>query len=134
MVDRYNLRNIVRYYDSSNFNINKLALGFNPPHPTFFVRSKVYQEHGLYNLNYKIAADNELITRFLYRKKISFSYIPAPLVIMRSGGISNGTIKMYLKNSKEIMRATKDNKLKPSIVKIYLRGIVKLYNMFCLTS
>lgn len=39
-------------------------MGF-PPHPGMFVRREAYQKYGLYDLNYQIASDWDLILRFM---------------------------------------------------------------------
>lgn len=104
-----NLDKIVRYYDSSYFNPEKFAYGWMPAHPTFFVKREIYEKYGLFKTDYKIAADYELLTRFLAKNKISYSYIKEPIVKMRMGGAStNGLKSSYILN-KEIIRACKEN-------------------------
>ena len=57
-------------------------------HPTVFVRHEVYEKYGLYNLNYPILADVELMLR-LRCQKIAVGYIPKSLAYFRIGGISS---------------------------------------------
>ncbi|WP_343694790.1 hypothetical protein [Flavobacterium sp.] len=45
-------------------------------------------QHGLYNLDFKIASDTEFLLRYLYKYKINMSYIDAYIVRMRMGGMS----------------------------------------------
>ena len=40
-----------------------------PPHPTFFVRRRLYEAFGAFNLALGSAADYELMLRFLYRHR-----------------------------------------------------------------
>lgn len=99
----------IRYYDSSHFQPSKFRYGWMPAHPTFFVKRWAYEQYGLFKTDYKIAADYELLTRFLFKHNISYSYIPKPLVKMRIGGAStNGITSNYILN-KEIIRACKEN-------------------------
>ena len=104
-----NLDKVVRYYNSSYFRPEKFAYGWMPAHPTFFVKRKVYEKYGVFKTDYKIAADYELLTRFLAKNKISYSYIKEPIVKMRIGGISTSGIKSNYILNKEIIRACKEN-------------------------
>jgi len=59
-----------------------------PPHPTFFVKKELYEKYGLLNLDFPLAADYEIMLRFLYKYAVSTTYIPRVLVKMRMGGTS----------------------------------------------
>ena len=61
-------RNWVEKYSAKNF----LSM---PPHPTFFVKRKLYESLGAFNCELHISADYELMLRFLYKHMISTSYI-----------------------------------------------------------
>lgn len=104
-----NLDKTVRYYDSSQFNPSKFAYGWMPAHPTFFVTKEIYTKYGNFKLDYKIAADYELLTRFLAKYKVSYSYIKEPIIKMRIGGVSTSGIKSNYILNKEIIRACKEN-------------------------
>ena len=52
------------------------------------MKRSVYEKYGLLNLDFPLAADYELMLRFLYRHEISTSYITEVLVKMRTGGTS----------------------------------------------
>ena len=95
---------IVRYWRSSQFCLGLFGKGWCPPHPTFFVRRKVYDRLGVFNLNFKIAADAELMARFLEVGRISSCYIPEVLVHMRMGGISNRSLGNVIKQNLEVRR------------------------------
>lgn len=104
-----NINKTVRYYDSGHFTPEKFAYGWMPAHPTFFVRKDAYTKYGNFKLDYKIAADYELLTRFLSKYKISYSYIKEPIIKMRIGGVSTSGIKSNYILNKEIIRACKEN-------------------------
>ena len=53
--------NIIRNWVSGPFKKSLLKHGWMPPHPTLYIKSKLYQENGLYKCNYKIAADYDFI-------------------------------------------------------------------------
>ena len=104
-----NLDKTVRYYDSSHFSPDKFAYGWMPAHPTFFVKREIYEKYGVFKTDYKIAADYELLTRFLGKNKVSYSYIKEPIVKMRIGGASTSGIKSNYILNKEIIRACREN-------------------------
>jgi len=56
---------IVRYWKSGPFQKGLFSRGWVPPHPTFFVRRRIYEQYGLFDLDYSLAADFELMARFL---------------------------------------------------------------------
>ena len=95
---------IVRYWRSSPFRLGLFGKGWLPPHPTFFVRREVYERLGGFNWNFKIAADAELMARFLEVGRISSHYIPEVLVHMRMGGISNRSLSNVIKQNLEVRR------------------------------
>lgn len=104
-----NLDRVLRYYSAKKFTPAKLKQGIMPPHPTFFVKKSIYEKHGPYKTDYKIAADYEMFYRLLLVKSISYAYIHFPLVKMRVGGISGGGIKNKILINKEVIRAIRDN-------------------------
>ena len=97
---------IKRHWKSGDYNINNFKKGWMPPHPSFFVKSDVYEKYGGFNENYKISADYELMVRLLYKNKISTFYLPEILVKMKTGGISNKISQTFkrLKEDYDIMK------------------------------
>lgn len=75
-VSRNDISRIIRHWKSSEYEEGKFKNGWMPPHPTFFVRKEIYGKFGAFNLNFKIAADYELMLRFLERHKVGSCYIP----------------------------------------------------------
>ncbi len=59
-VERLNTEKVVRNWQSEQYNRRKFYSGWMPPHPTFFVRKKLYQRHGDYRLDLGSAADYEI--------------------------------------------------------------------------
>ena len=71
-------------------------------HPATFVPKIIYDDIGLFNLDYKIASDAELMFR-IYNANYDFKFINQPLVIMSDGGASNSKgifIQLLLENRK----------------------------------
>ena len=98
----------VRYWKSGSYEPKKLNGAWIPPHPTFYVRRNLYEKYGLYNLNYSLAADYELMVRFIAKHHIKLRYINDILVKMRVGGITNKSISNIVKQNIEILRARRE--------------------------
>ncbi|MBW2639507.1 MAG: glycosyltransferase [Deltaproteobacteria bacterium] len=120
------LDKIVRYYSSAIFRPEKMAYGWMPAHPTFFVKRQVYERYGLYKTDYIIAADYELIARLLVKNEVTYSYIPKVLVKMRTGGASTRNLKSNWILNKEILRACAENGIKTNIVKVLSKYPTKI--------
>jgi hypothetical protein len=123
------LDKIVRYYSSANFHPEKMAYGWMPAHPTFFVKKEMYEQYGLYKTDYMIAADYELIARFLVKNKVGYSYIPKVLVKMRTGGASTRNLKSNWILNKEILRACAENGIKTNIIKVLSKYPAKILQL-----
>lgn len=120
----------IRYWGSKNYEKGLFSKGWHPPHPTFFVKKKIYERYGFFNLNYKIAADYELMLRFIERYKISVYYIPEVLVKMRIGGKSNKNLINILKANIECYKAWNENGLSVSPFIILRKPLSKLKQLY----
>ncbi len=116
-----NTQKVVRYYDSSHFSPEKFAYGWMPAHPTFFVKRWVYEKHGVFRTDLKIGADFDILVRFLYVHKISYSYRKEVFVKMRLGGVSTGGLKATWLIAKEQLQVCYDNGIKTHMLKILLK-------------
>jgi len=124
-----NLKKTVRYYDSGKFNPSKFAYGWMPAHPTFFVKKEFYVKYGVYKTDYKIAADYELLTRFLAKYKLSYFYLKLPIIKMRIGGVSTSGIQSNYILNKEIIRACRENDIKTNWLKVLSKYPQKLLGL-----
>lgn len=88
-VKQYDTNKVVRYWKSRSYEPGLFRHGWMPAHPTFFCRKSVYERYGKFDLNYKIAADVELVFRFLEKYRIKSIYLPMTLIKMRLGGTTN---------------------------------------------
>ena len=129
-VKPHNLDKTIRYYDSSKFNPSKFAYGWMPAHPTFFVKRNIYKKHGVFKTDYKIAADYELLVRFLEKYKISYYYLQLPIIKMRIGGVSTSGIKSNYILNKEIIRACKENDIYTNWFKVLSKYPSKIMGLF----
>ena len=125
-VDIKDTNKIVRYWKSKPYKKGLFQKGWHPAHPTFFVKKEIYDKYGLFNLDFKIAADYELMLRFLEKYKISSSYIPEIFVKMRLGGKSNKNIANIIRANIESYKAWKINNLHINPIMFTLKPLSKL--------
>lgn len=109
-----------KYYDNFFENANV------PPHPSLFVRSKVYKELDLFDLQYKLAADYELMLRMFKKHNFKSKYINRLIVKMRLGGATNQSFSNIVNQNKEILRAWKNNNLRVPFYLMPLRIFKRL--------
>ena len=100
---------VVRYWRSGVFSERRLRWGWMPPHPTLYVRRHVYEQHGLFDTSFRIAADYDFILRTLGQNRVGVRYIPEVLVKMRVGGVSNRSLRNIVRKSSEDLRALRRN-------------------------
>lgn len=115
---------VVRYWRSKDFVPGAFDEGWCPPHPTFFVRRSVYKRLGGFDLSFKIAADFELMARYLEAARITSYYIPEVLVKMRLGGTTNRSLSNIFKQNAEIRRALLKIGRRSSMVSFVLNKLV----------
>jgi len=125
-VDRMDLSKVTRKWRAGKYNRDAFYRGWSPPHPTFFVKRNLYSQYGLFDTRFSIAADYEIMLRFLLKFKIDVGYLDCLLVVMRSGGISNNDIKSRLIANKEDRIAWQVNKLKPHLFTLILKPLTKI--------
>jgi glycosyltransferase len=121
---------VVRYWKSCPYQDGLFRKGWMPPHPTFFVRKKVYEAHGDFDINFRISADYELMLRFLEKHRISSAYIPEVLVKMRMGGASNRSLRNMMVKTAEDYRAWRLNSLRRRFYTIPLKNLIKVPQFF----
>ena len=110
-VEKINVKKTIRYWQSCTFNHKLLKKGWAPPHPTLYLKKSVYEKHGLFDLDYTIAADYEFMIRIFSDKSLKFQYLPKLISKMRIGGVSNKNLKNILLKSQEDYNAIKKNKI-----------------------
>lgn len=109
LVAPYNPEKVLRRWKSAPYDHAALLRGWAPPHPTFYVRRSVYERYGNFNPQFSIAADMDLMFRFLAVHKISTHYLDHVLVRMRSGGASNGKLKNILRANWQTYRSLRSH-------------------------
>lgn len=104
--------------------------GWHPAHPTFYVKREVYQRYGLFDLEFKFAADFELMLRLIEKEHIKLFYLPEPLVRMRLGGTTSKNLTNIKKGNIECIKAFRKNGLKVSRLYPLFRLLPKLRQYF----
>lgn len=134
LVDENQPEKILRYYDSGQFHPDRFRFGWMPAHPTVFVKRAIYDAVGKFATDYQIAADYEMLIRILAVHKASYSYLPRPVVRMRTGGASTaGLSRNWILNT-EIVRACKDNGIYSNMLMLLLKIPAKLWGRFAAKS
>lgn len=110
-VKKNNPKRVSRNWHASEFVQNNIKRGWMPPHPTLFVRKVTFDQIGLFNCEYKIAADYDFILRLFSRPRVVTKYLPEVLIKMRVGGKSNNTLTDILLKSWEDYKILKANKI-----------------------
>ena len=129
-VESKNSSKIIRYWKSKKYEKGLFKKGWHPAHPSFFVKKHIYDKYGVFNTNFTIAADYELMLRFLEKNNILSSYLPEVLVKMRSGGQSNKNILKIIKANIESYKAWKTNFLYINPIIFLKKPISKIFQYF----
>lgn len=124
-VNDCDLGKCTRYYTSKHFRRWQMRFGFIPAHPSFYCRRDIYMKYGFFDATYRIAADFELLLRFIFVHRIRTKYIPLDFVTMRTGGVSTSGFKSYRDGCREHLRAYKNNGVCSNLFFESLRYIYK---------
>lgn len=108
-VDQNNIDKVIRYWHVPPFSKGAFAKGWHSAHLPFFAKRELYEKYGNYNTDLKIAADFEIMLRYMERYSVSVSTIPEVIGRMRVGGVSNRSLKNILEGNREIRYAFKLN-------------------------
>jgi len=80
---------LLRYYRANYFSRWMFRMGWMPPHPTCFIKKSLFDEFGLYSLDYEVVSDFDFLVRIFYGRDINWAYLNRITVKMRAGGVSN---------------------------------------------
>lgn len=103
------LNTTCRYYSAKHWKPWMFQWGKMPPHPSVYIRRELFEKFGLYKLGYDIAADYELLIRYLRVARIKSRYLNESIVRMRMGGKSTRGWRSNLKLNQEIVRGNREN-------------------------
>lgn len=82
--------------------------GWQPAHPTTFVRRELFETCGGFDLRWKIGADYAFLARAMKQPGLRLRYLPRTLVNMRVGGASTSGIRAVWQANLECLRALRE--------------------------
>ena len=129
-VKKGNVRKVVRKWKSKQYNPNFFKFGNVPPHPTLFLKRYVYDKVGMFNLNFKLAADYEFMFRVFNINAFKSFYFSRSMILMRLGGKTNNSIGNVIKGNLEILNAWRINGYKVPILLIPFRIYKRISQFF----
>ncbi len=128
-VKRDNVNIITRKYSSKIFSPRKIRFGIMCPHPTFYARRELFNSIGVFDTAFPVAADFELITRFVTHGA-RLKRFETVMVKMREGGISTSGLRQRVRQNFELVRACKKNGIYTNILMIGTKIPYKLFGYF----
>ncbi len=102
-------RKTVRKWISREFESGLFEKSWTPGHPSFYCKKSIYDCLGLYRTDFKIAADVELMYRFIEKNHIKSFYYDRYIVTMRQGGVSSSGLQSTITITKEMKTAFEEN-------------------------
>ena len=130
-VKKSNTDKMLRYWQSNNFQKGLFYRGWSPPHPSFFVKKKIYEKFGNYKIEFGNSSDFELMFRLLEKNQVSSKYIDKVLVTMRYGGASNKNLLNIFKQNLTILKILGIEKNYITIIKfVYIKFKERLKQFF----
>jgi glycosyltransferase len=117
---------VTRRWKAGSYQAGSFRWGWMPPHPAFFVRRRLYEKHGGFNLDMGTCGDYELMLRMVHRHGARLAYIPRTLVKMRAGGASNASMEARLKANLNDRLAWTVNGMKPYWFTLWLKPLRKI--------
>ena len=127
-VENLDNKKITRRYSSEYFKPFMFRFGFMPAHTSTIIRKNCFENIGLYNVNYKIASDFDLLFNFIYLNKIKYRYIDMNFTYMTIGGVSNSGFKSIIRINNEILHSLKSHNVYSNKIFIYFKYIFKIWS------
>ncbi len=119
IVDPINTNKIIRNCTYKNFKKGDFFKGWHPPHPSFFVKKKIYDNLGNFDTTFKIAADYDFMLRAFEVNNISSVYLSTHTIKMRNGGLSTYSLKNRLSSQKECLNSFEKYNLKLNKIRYF---------------
>lgn len=126
-VDSEKTEKIIRKWKSGKFRSGSFYYGWMPPHPALVVRKSVYDRVGNFMENFQISGDYEWMIRTFVRFQYNAVYFPQVLVWMRTGGISNQSLRHHKIAWMEECKAWHVNHLKPGCFTLLFKKARKVF-------
>jgi glycosyltransferase involved in cell wall biosynthesis len=121
---------VIRKWRSGKYNKGMFNWGWMPPHPTFYCKKRLFDNLGVYKLDYGSAGDYELMLRFIHLNNISVYYLNKVLVKMVVGGISNKSLGNRVQAMRFDLKAMRNNNIFLPIVTLLFKPLRKITQFF----
>ena len=128
-VDRNDISRIRRYWRPGPYVNHAFRYGWVIPHPTFFCRREIFDRFGYFNEQLRIAADFDLMLRFIEKHRIEIGYLPKLVTQMRTAGKAN-VWRGILRGNWEIIKSFHRNGVPLSPWFFARKPIVKISQLF----
>jgi len=128
-IDQNNADRVTRFWKAGKYKKGAFSYGWILPHPTFFCRKNIFKRFGYFNDKLQVAADFELLLRFVEKHNIKVGYLPKVIVKMRRGGRAN-VLRGMIRGNLEIIRSFRINDVHLSPWFFLYRPITKIRQLF----
>lgn len=122
---------VYRYINTSNFfKPFYLSFGIQPPHPTLFIKKKLVKDVKFYSTKYKIVGDFDFFCKIFKKKKIIWASIDYISVILKRGGLSDGSFFSKIEMANDMSRILKYHNLPSFKIFFLFRFLLRLKEIF----
>ena len=121
---------VIRKWRSGKYKKGMFNWGWMPPHPTFYCRKTLFDNFGIYRLDYGSAADYELMLRFIHLNNINAYYLNKVMIKMVIGGLSNKNVANRVQAMRFDLKAMRNNNIFLPMVTILFKPLRKVAQFF----
>lgn len=129
-VSSKNTKKIVRKWRPGKFIKGSYKNGWHTPHPSFFAKKNLYSKYGNFDCNLTIAADFDLMLRFMETTNSKSNYLDKFITSMTLGGASNSSLKNIIRGNKDVIKAFSKYDINISPLYPILRLVPKIKQYF----
>ena len=122
-VDACQPHQIVRHWNSSEYQSGAAAYGWMPAHPTMYIRTAQLHEVGQYRTDIGSQADLEFCVRVFEQHNLALQYIPEVWVRMRTGGVTNRSWREIISGNWRSYRAIRELGYAPNPFTFFARKL-----------
>ncbi|WP_316832751.1 glycosyltransferase family 2 protein [Pedobacter aquatilis] len=117
---------VIRKWKGKQASFKEIEQGWMPAHPTLYLRRSLFDNYGNYALDLGTAADYDLMLRYFHTYKIKTKYLPFLMVNMRTGGVSNNSLKSLYKAFVNDYKALRKNAIPAPLMVVLKKKFSKI--------
>lgn len=121
---------ITRTWKSNPYDKSLVIKGWMPAHPATFIRREIFNKYGMYDQNFRISSDYDLLIRLMQIEELSIDYLPIVVTRMRTGGVSNNSLRNIIRKSSEDYQIIKKNGIPNPAAVLIRKNVSKLAQFF----